>query len=78
MKKSLFMNLPVGANFTAKGESYSKSSETTATAISGVFKGDTIHFGSTVAVNWHKKDADEYCPHCGYYCTGKTAFCTKR
>lgn len=19
----------------------------------------------------------EYCPHCGYYCTGKSAFCTK-
>jgi hypothetical protein len=22
-------------------------------------------------------DVDEYCPHCGYYCTGKTVFCTK-
>ena len=19
----------------------------------------------------------EFCPHCGYYCTGKSAFCTK-
>lgn len=23
------------------------------------------------------KSKDEYCPHCGYYCTGKTIFCTK-
>ena len=24
------------------------------------------------------KHLQEYCPHCGYYCTGKTVFCTKR
>jgi len=24
-----------------------------------------------------KLSEDEYCPHCGYYCTGKTVFCTK-
>ena len=23
------------------------------------------------------KELDEQCPNCGYYCTGKTIFCTK-
>ena len=22
-------------------------------------------------------DTSEYCPHCGYYCHGRSAFCTK-
>ena len=24
-----------------------------------------------------KENDNEFCPHCGHYCTGKTAFCTK-
>lgn len=24
---------------------------------------------------WWSKEQDELCPHCGYYCTGKSIFC---
>lgn len=30
--------------------------------------------------NWIERrceEAEEFCPNCGYYCTGKTIFCTK-
>jgi len=28
-------------------------------------------------IDWLHVGFDEFCPHCGYYCTGKTVFCTK-
>lgn len=31
-------------------------------------------------IKWIKeflREINSQCPHCGYYCTGKTIFCTK-
>lgn len=30
------------------------------------------HIPQTIKNSWK-----DQCPHCGYYCTGKSAFCTK-
>lgn len=27
-------------------------------------------------IKWFIKEQDKLCPHCGYYCTCKTVFCT--
>jgi hypothetical protein len=33
-------------------------------------------FGPIVRfVKWWMAEQDKLCPHCGYYCTGKTVFC---
>jgi hypothetical protein len=26
-------------------------------------------------LKWWWQEQDKLCPHCGYYCTGKTVFC---
>ena len=31
----------------------------------------------TAWLELNSKVFEEQCPHCGYYCTGKTVFCTK-
>ena len=34
---------------------------------------------SKIKEAWKKflEDNEDFCPHCGYYCTGKSVFCTK-